>query len=80
MNAPGVVFASDPGRRPAGDSRWVVWPAEVDAGFIPSRKEIQRACEHRARKLGTHWLQIGPTECGRQLYQTSLKAVVGYFD
>ncbi len=37
----------------------------VDPGFIPDRDEIRRAYEYRARKLGEHWLRIGPTECGR---------------
>ncbi len=37
----------------------------ADSKYVPSPEQIQRAYEYRAKKLGDHWLSIGPTECGR---------------
>ncbi|MBI2061102.1 MAG: radical SAM protein [Nitrospirae bacterium] len=37
----------------------------TDDAFTPNRDEIRRAYEYRAKKMGDHWLRIGPTECGK---------------
>ncbi|MBI2891221.1 MAG: radical SAM protein [Nitrospirae bacterium] len=37
----------------------------ADGAFTPNREEIRRAYEYRAKRLGSHWLRIGPTECGK---------------
>jgi len=38
----------------------------------PTLSEVKRAMEYRARKLGSHWLRIGPMECGMFFCRTQL--------
>jgi radical SAM protein with 4Fe4S-binding SPASM domain len=42
----------------------------ADRSLTPNQEEIRRAYEYRAKKLGAHWLRIGPTECGRHYCQS----------
>jgi radical SAM protein with 4Fe4S-binding SPASM domain len=44
----------------------------TDTAFTPNQEEIRKAYEYRAKKLGEHWLRIGPTECGRFYCQSKI--------
>jgi len=38
----------------------------------PSLTQVRQACEYRAKKLGPHWLRVGPTDFGQCFCRTLL--------
>ena len=59
----GVKFVDMPAFRPLGYGA-------SHKEWEPSREEVQRACEYRAKKLGENFLRFGPMECSRFFCQS----------
>jgi radical SAM protein with 4Fe4S-binding SPASM domain len=43
---------------------------DINSHLEPSISDLQRACEHRAKRLGEHYLRIGTTDLGSLLCRT----------